>query len=96
LNKENGTKHLSIIISKQEEFLEIKVIDNGIGRKASKAIQSQSVLKKKSLGTVISKERINLISDVYGSKSSVNFIDLICNGGQPIGTEVQILLNLNK
>ncbi len=96
LNKEHGNKHLSIKICKVEDFLEIRIIDNGIGRQASKAIQSQSLLKNKSLGTTISKERINLITDVYGHKSTVNFIDLHDKDGQPSGTEVQILLYFER
>ncbi len=96
LNKEHGSKHLSIKIRKKEEFLEIRIKDNGIGRKASKAIQSQSMLKNKSLGTIISKERINLISDVYGHESTVNFLDLTDKDGQPSGTEVQILLHIER
>lgn len=96
LNKEQGSKHLSIKICKVEDFLEIRIIDNGIGRKASKAIQSQSLLKSKSLGTTISNERINLITDVYGHESTVKFIDLIDKDGLPSGTEVQILLYFDR
>ena len=96
LNKENSSKHLSIKISKKEDFLDIRIIDNGIGRKASEAIQSQSRLKKKSLGTIISKERVDLISDVYGYKSTVDFIDLLDAKGNPSGTEVRMLLQIEQ
>ena len=94
LNKEHGSKHLSIKIRKIEEFLEIRIIDNGIGRQASKTIQSQSSLKNKSLGTIISKERINLLTDLYGYESTVNILDLMSKDGKPSGTEVQILLHI--
>ena len=96
LNKEHGSKHLSIVIRKKDNFLEIRIIDNGVGRKASKAIQSQSILKNKSLGTVISKERINLLSDVYGYQSTVEILDLINKDGLPTGTEVKILLHFEE
>ncbi len=96
LNKEKGSKHLSIKIRKIEEFLEIRIIDNGIGRKASKAIQSQSRLKNKSLGTVISKERINLIANVYGNESTIKTLDLTGEDGQSSGTEVRILLDVGQ
>ena len=94
LNKERGDKHLSINIRKLNDFLEIRIKDNGIGREASRAIQSQSILKNKSLGTTISKERINLISDLYGYESTVNIVDLKCDSGQAIGTEVHMLLHI--
>jgi len=94
LNKEKGAKQLSIKIRRVDQYLEIRIIDNGIGRKAAKAIQSQSILKNKSLGTVISKERINLISEVYGYDSTINILDLKGNDGKPSGTEVQMLLHV--
>ena len=94
LNKESGNKHLSIKISKKNSFLEIRIIDNGIGRKASKIIQSGSILKNKSLGTLISKERINLFSDAYGYESTVVILDLMDKDGLPRGTEVKILLHV--
>lgn len=96
MNKETGDKHLSISIGKKEDFIEIRIIDNGIGRKAAKLIQSDSVLKKKSLGTLISKERINLLSDVYGYESSVEIIDLKDEDGNASGTEVKILLQIDE
>jgi len=94
LNKEKGNKHLSIKIGKQEDFIEIRIIDNGIGREASKAIYAQSTLKNKSLGTVISKERVDLISAVYGYDSKVNILDLTDSSGRASGTEVRILLKV--
>lgn len=88
INKPTGSKQLDIIFS-NKNHLEILIIDNGIGIKAAKEIQT-TVNKEKhnSLGTQMIQERIELIKKFYNVEASLKINETPEKGG----TEICIIL----
>jgi ligand-binding sensor domain-containing protein len=83
-----GDAHLNITLYENDGFLYIEIEDNGIGRKASALSKTkESIFEKKSEGMDLSKNRIDLISEL----AQVNIEDLESDG-QPSGTRVTIKL----
>ncbi|MDO6852287.1 tetratricopeptide repeat protein [Cellulophaga lytica] len=89
LSSKKGNKKIHLHISKQdEEFIIIRITDNGIGRAASEKIKEAKVLKRKSLGIDITKERLKNFSKDYLNSFKVEFIDLKDEDKKALGTEV--------
>ncbi|NNF36404.1 MAG: histidine kinase [Saprospiraceae bacterium] len=83
-----GDAHLIIVVYTKDGFLYIEIEDNGIGRKASALSKPKdSIFEKKSEGMDLSKNRIDLISEL----AQVNIEDLE-RDGLPSGTRVTIKL----
>jgi tetratricopeptide (TPR) repeat protein len=89
MHKEETGK-LEIDISQENDFLCIRVMDNGIGRKQSAALASKSVTRHKSMGMRITSQRINSIKHPLSGESPVSINDLVNPDGTPAGTEVII------
>lgn len=77
---------LKIIIEKNKKHLVCIIEDNGIGRAKAKALKENSVLKHKSQGMQISKERLEALGKMKGAKNQI--IDLTDKVGNAIGTRV--------
>jgi len=81
-------------ILKIQYFTDNKIIctidDNGIGRKKSEEIKSQSSYKKISLGIKVTKERIELLKAENNIDLTVSIIDKFDEGNISIGTKVII------
>jgi sensor histidine kinase YesM len=76
-----------------ESQLQMEIIDNGIGRKKSAEIKQQKLLKRKSVGIKLSKERLKHFGENYNNTSDLNITDLYDND-EPIGTKVCIIIPL--
>ena len=92
--------HLSVHFKMKMSFLLCTISDNGIGREASRRLRMElhesSASKRKSMGTKIPLERIQLI---YGKKMSVKAVkysDLVDESGLPSGTTVSILIPVTQ
>jgi Fe2+ or Zn2+ uptake regulation protein len=69
------------------------VIDNGIGREASKALKSLHASNKyKSLGMKITKDRLRLLNTMQQSNLSVNITDMYNADKKAIGTQVDLYI----
>ncbi len=66
------------------------VDDNGVGRKMSS--QKEITFKKKSLALSFVKQRLELMSNIYKVKCSINIIDKTNSGHDSLGTKVIIIL----
>ncbi len=87
----NTDGHISIDISEVDDILEIFIVDNGIGRAAAKELKKKNAsFNKKSLGSQITSDRIELIEKIYGIRASIEFVDLVASNGTPSGTKVII------
>lgn len=82
-NKEEDWK-LTIDFSIISDYIQIRVIDNGIGRTAAKNYRRK---KRRSWSTEILKDRISGYNSVHNKKMQLKIIDLHENG-TPSGTEV--------
>ena len=81
---------LDIDVSEEDDYLYIKITDNGIGRKKAAELASKSATKHKSMGLRITKDRIAMLQKTNGSESPVKIIDLEHEDGSAAGTEVII------
>ena len=70
--------------------LYIKITDNGIGREQAARIASKSATKHKSMGLLITADRIAMMKNGHGGESAVFINDLVNADASPAGTEVQI------
>jgi len=81
---------LDIDVSEENDYLYIKITDNGIGRKKAGELASKSATKHKSMGLRITKDRIAMLQKTNGGESPVKIIDLENVDGSAAGTEVVI------
>ncbi|MCL5245604.1 tetratricopeptide repeat protein [Cellulophaga sp. 20_2_10] len=93
LSSKEGIKKINLYITKEdEEFIKISIKDNGIGRAASEKIKENKVLKRKSLGINITKERLKNFSKDYLNSYNVEFIDIKDDKDVALGTEVVLTI----
>jgi len=84
-----GEKNIDLHISNGNgKFIDISIIDNGIGRAASEIIKKSKVLKRKSVGIEITKERLANFSKDYQNSFDVSIVDLYDTENSPIGTQI--------
>ena len=89
LSSKKGKKQIDIEVSKESNnFILIKITDNGIGRAQSALIKKNKFIKRKSLGLNLTKERLNNFVKDYKNKFTLRFIDLKDSNEIPIGTKV--------
>jgi len=81
---------LSIEAFEENEYLLIKISDNGIGRKKAAVLAGKSVTKHKSMGLEITAHRISVMQNLNIKESPVVINDLVKDDGTAAGTEVMI------
>ncbi len=81
--------NLEIEIKEEENFLQIRISDDGIGRKKAAELKSKSATTHKSMGVKITKDRIAMMNE-KGNKEAVVINDLVHPDGSAAGTEVII------
>ncbi len=82
---------LKLMMLSTDKFLEIHIIDNGVGRETSAAVnKNKSHISK---GISITEERLEIFSKIYGLKKPFKIVDLK-EDDKAIGTEVIIKLPL--
>ncbi|GAA4809683.1 hypothetical protein GCM10023330_15770 [Litoribaculum gwangyangense] len=94
LSLKNDNRKLTLSVQKKgSSQVRIDILDNGIGRERSTRIKQKKLLKKRSVGIKLSKERLKHFSDNYKSKSKIVITDLY-EQDKPAGTKVSILIPL--
>jgi LytS/YehU family sensor histidine kinase len=81
---------LDIEVSQENDFLYLRIADDGIGRIKAAALSSKSATRHKSLGLKITSDRIAILQQSNGSESPVKINDLVNADGSAAGTEVII------
>ena len=81
---------LDIDVSEENDYVYIRITDNGIGRKKAAELASKSATKHKSMGLRITGDRIAMLEKANGGESPVKVIDLESEDGTAAGTEVII------
>jgi len=90
LSSKRENKKISIQVSKNTlEYVTITITDNGIGRKASAKIKENKLLKRKSVGIDLTKQRLENFSKNYTNCYRLTIEDLY-NENVAIGTKVTI------
>lgn len=90
LSSKEGEKKITLNVNKgsNENFIHISITDNGIGRIASEEIKQSKVLKRKSVGIDITKERLSNFSRDYLNSFNLQIFDLYKEDGTPEGTKI--------
>lgn len=94
LSLKKGNKKLQISIAKKEDkYIQIEILDNGVGREVSRQLNEKKLHKKESLGIVLTKERLKIFYKNYNNKYTITYQDL--DEKKHIGTVVKILIPLS-
>lgn len=89
LSPKTGDKKIRINVKhKNKGHVTIEIVDNGIGRTMAEVNKENRVLKRKSLGIRITKERLANFAKDYQNKFDVAIMDLFDENGNPNGTKV--------
>ena len=89
LSSKEGEKNIHLDVTKgQEGFINIAITDDGVGRDAAEKIKERKVLKRKSVGINITKERLANFSKDYQNSFHVEIIDIYDDDNKPSGTKI--------
>ena len=89
LSSKEGEKNIDLEITKSpDDYIHIAITDNGIGREAAEKIKQGKVLKRKSVGIDITKERLTNFSRDFQNTFNVEMVDLYDDDGKASGTKV--------
>ena len=92
-NRKDGL--IWVVLETNRDNLIWRIIDNGIGRQASKEeFERRKKSGHQSSGVKLTKERMELLSRKTGHDYSLKIIDLTDEEGQPVGTEVNVVIPL--
>ncbi|WP_245812822.1 tetratricopeptide repeat protein [Flagellimonas flava] len=89
LSPKEGEKKICLNVKqKSPGHITLEIIDNGVGRGAAQVNKENRVLKRKSVGIRITKERFANFSKDYQNNFDVDIVDLFDEQGKPKGTKV--------
>lgn len=86
--KEEDKKITLSVYQTNEEFVSISIEDNGVGRTRSAKINSDKLLKRKSVGISLTKARLANFSKAFTSDYNIHIEDLYDQNQNPTGTKV--------
>ncbi|MBD0779356.1 tetratricopeptide repeat protein [Maribacter sp. ANRC-HE7] len=93
LSSKTGEKSIDLHLSRgSNNFIDISITDNGVGRDAAETIKKSKVLKRKSVGIEITKERLANFAKDYQNTFDVTIIDLFDEKKKATGTKVVLHL----
>jgi len=91
----DGVGHLLIRVqSLEEDWIQIVIRDDGVGRKRVQELAKQSFKKHKSRAMQIIEERLRIMNKIGEADIKIEIIDLFDEWGEASGTEVRIVLPL--
>ncbi|MGY8915839.1 MAG: tetratricopeptide repeat-containing sensor histidine kinase [Flavobacteriales bacterium] len=91
LSAKEGEKSIELRVSKENKyFTNITISDNGIGRETSERNKKNRVIKRKSIGINITKERLANFSKDYQNSFTVDILDLYDDQNRPCGTKISL------
>lgn len=91
LSSKEGEKNITLDVMKGVEgFINIAITDDGVGRDAAEKIKERKVLKRKSVGIDITKERLANFSKDYQNSFHVEIIDIYDNENKASGTKIML------
>lgn len=93
LSSKEGEKKIDLEVKKGKNgFIQILILDNGVGRDAAEKTKNNKVLKRKSVGIDITKERLANFSRDYENYFQVEIIDKYDDKNNPTGTQIIIYI----
>lgn len=92
LMQKDGEGTITIDIKKtEEEYLNISIIDDGIGRARAAELKSK-LATHKSHGLKVTSQRIDMINKLNSTGAQVNIFDLKDDQGNATGTKVEVII----
>jgi len=89
LSSKPGEKRIDLHVSRNNsKYIHIAISDNGVGREEAEKLKQSKVLKRKSVGIDITRERLANFSKDYQYSFEVEIIDLYDEEGNSAGTQV--------
>lgn len=89
LSSKDGDKSILLHVSKGNNgYINISITDNGVGRAVAEKLKESKVLKRKSVGIAITKERLANFSKDYQNTFDLEIEDLFDAEGNASGTKV--------
>jgi tetratricopeptide (TPR) repeat protein len=89
-----GKGFVNISLELKEDYILCIIEDNGIGREAAKERNNKARRNHNSLGTKITRSRLDLVNELYGTSLDTCYTDLKDENGNPAGTRVEINIPL--
>lgn len=91
LSLKEGPKRLKLGVRQiSNGFVNITIEDNGIGRIAAAEIKENRLLKRRSYGIAITKERLAIYSKTFQNRFAISMQDLLNPDGSSAGTLVSL------
>ena len=91
LSGKEGVKHIELRVKKENiYFTNITITDNGIGRESSERIKKNRIIKRKSVGIKITKERLANFSKGYQNSFTFDILDLYDDENRSRGTMISL------
>lgn len=81
---------VKIDLGLKDSFILCTIEDNGVGREAARERNLKRDNNHNSLGTKITKSRLELVNELYGTTLKTEYTDLKDENGDPAGTRVEI------
>ncbi|WP_424283034.1 tetratricopeptide repeat-containing sensor histidine kinase [Eudoraea sp.] len=89
LSSKDGDKSILLQISRKKDgYIDISITDNGVGREVAEKLKESKILKRKSVGINITKERLENFSKDYQNTFKLEIVDLFNKQGAASGTKV--------
>jgi two-component system LytT family sensor kinase len=85
-----GKGYVNVDLKLNSEYILCTIEDNGIGRVAAKERDQKRGNNHNSLGTQITKSRLDLVNELYGTSLQTVYSDLKNENGESTGTRVEI------
>lgn len=92
LMHKEGKGKVVLTLSRENGYLQCSIEDDGIGRARAAELKSRNSTRKKSMGMGITKDRINIINNLYNTDTSVKVIDLVNPNGSGRGTRIELTI----
>jgi LytS/YehU family sensor histidine kinase len=83
LRYKSSKGQLRIVLSVQDDMLEIRIEDNGIGVIKSRELKTRNQKRQYSVGMKNTETRINLLNEIYGTRISVTIHELQPDAEEP-------------
>jgi len=94
LMHKDGQGNINIEIKLDGEQIKLIVEDDGIGREKAAETKSKFGFKKQSMGMKLTKDRIDLLNEMYNIQTEQKINDLYHPDGSAAGTQVEISIPL--
>lgn len=89
LSSKEGDKSILLHIGHEKKgFITISITDNGVGREVAKKLKESKILKRKSIGIAVTKERLTNFSKDFQNSFEMEIMDLFDKQGLASGTKV--------